>query len=123
VPVDAVEVPLPSWQDLRQAGASLDDLTADDLEEFGRRAVPHPAQVAREPVSLHNPARRTVPTTVIACSISADAVRELAAEGHPVFSEVAQLDDLTLLDLPTGHWPMLSKPVELARILDELARR
>jgi len=121
VPADAVEVPLPAWDDLSAAGASLDDLSPDDLEEFGRRAVPHPARVAREPVALHNEARRSVPTTVIACSIPADALRELAAEGHPMFAEVAELTDLTLLDLPTGHWPMLSKPHELAKALASTA--
>lgn len=114
LPEDAVEIPLPAWEDLREGGASIDDLSIDDLEEIGRRAVPHPARVAREPVRLHNDARRSVPTTVIACSIPADALRELAGEGHPMFAEVAELADLSLLDLPTGHWPMFSKPHELA---------
>lgn len=119
---DAVEIPLPAWEVLRAGGASTDDLSLDDLEEIGRRAVPHPARVAREPVRLTNQARRAVPTTVIACSIPADVLREMAGEGHPVFAEVAELSDLSLLSLPTGHWPMFSKPHELAVALTATAR-
>ena len=35
----------------------------------------------------------------------------------------ADLEDLTLVDLPTGHWPMLSRPADLADIIAAEADR
>lgn len=46
---------------------------------------------------------------------------ELAQAGHPMFAEVATLATLDVVDLPTGHWPMWSRPADLARILDSAA--
>jgi pimeloyl-ACP methyl ester carboxylesterase len=31
-----------------------------------------------------------------------------------LFTEVTRLRDLELVDLPTGHWPMWSRPTDLA---------
>jgi pimeloyl-ACP methyl ester carboxylesterase len=118
---DEVELPLPAWDVIRESGTSLDGLSINDLEEFSRRAVPHPARIVREPVELTNDGRLLVPTTLIACSIPSDVVRELASDGHPMFAGVAQLTDLTFLDVPTGHWPMFSKPGELAEALIQAA--
>jgi pimeloyl-ACP methyl ester carboxylesterase len=114
---DAVEVPLPAWETMLENGISLEGLTVSDLEELSRRAVPHPARVASATVHLTNPQRLAVPATVITCSMRSDDVREMAAEGMPMFAELARLHDLTFLDLPTGHWPMLSKPEDLAEAL------
>ncbi|GAA1855081.1 hypothetical protein JOF54_000389 [Microlunatus capsulatus] len=109
---------LPPFEGLE---ASLDGLSEADLQDFRERAVPHPAGVVREPLRLHDPARRAVPATLVCCSLPAATVRELAAGGHPMFAEVAELADLTAVDLPTGHWPMWSRPGELAEALREAA--
>jgi pimeloyl-ACP methyl ester carboxylesterase len=68
-------------------------------------------------VHLVNPERREVPTTIIACSIESPAMLELAQAGRPMFAEVARLERLDVIDLPTGHWPMWSRPGDLARLL------
>lgn len=39
---------------------------------------------------------------------------QMAREGHAMMAEVAALRDLELVDLPTGHWPMWSRPTDLA---------
>ena len=114
---DATEIPLPDFADLAAGGASLAGLSEADLAEFRARAVPIPGRVATDIVHLSNPARRSVPTTLVACSIPAAQVAELAAAGHPMFAEVATLADLTYVDLPTGHWPMFSRPRDLAHAL------
>ena len=44
-------------------------------------------------------------------------VEELAAAGEPMFAPLNDLDDLTVVDLPTGHWPMLSRPTNLADLI------
>ena len=114
LPADLVELALPEWDELE---ASLEGLGPAELETFRNRAVPHPAAVAREPVRLTDPARRQVPTTLVCCSFPPDTVAELAAAGHPMFAEVAEITDLAYVDLPTSHWPMWSRPEDLAAVL------
>jgi hypothetical protein len=76
--------------------------------------MPEPAAVVRDPVRLENDSRRDVPSTIIACSYPAEVTMQMAREGHPMMAEVATLRDLELIDLPTGHWPMWSRPADLA---------
>lgn len=117
LPAELTEFPLPGWDELRQNGASLDGLSEDDLATFRAGAIPQPVAPGREPIRLSNDRRRQVPTTLVACSFPAATVLDLAATGHPMFAEVATLTDLTTVDLPTGHWPMWSRPEDLADVL------
>ena len=113
---------LPAWDQLTSGGASLEGLSEQDLATFRERAVPLPGAVAREPLRLHDDARLTVPTTIIATSLPSEVMMGLAQQGHPMFAEVARLTDLELVDLPTGHWPMWSRPDDLADAIREAAR-
>ena len=63
---------------------------------------------------LKDPRRYDVPVTVIACEFSSDLLRQWIAGGHPYVTELASITDYDLVDLPTGHWPQFTKPVELA---------
>ena len=113
VPPEQEEVPLPPFEQLREY-ASIDGLSEKDLERFRERAVPEPGSVVRETVRLKNDSRRDVPATIIACSYPCEVIMQMAHEGHPMMAEVATLRDLELVDLPTGHWPMWSRPADLA---------
>lgn len=114
LPAGLDELELPPFAELE---ASLEGLDEDDLAQFRHRAVPHPAAVLREPLRLADDRRRDVPTTLVACSFPSTTILELAAGGHPMFAEVARLGDLRCIDLPTGHWPMWSRPDDLAEAL------
>ncbi|NHA66718.1 alpha/beta fold hydrolase [Phycicoccus flavus] len=116
LPADVVELPLPPFPDLGRQ-ASLDGLDEAALATFRERAVPEPGPVLRAATPLTNPARRAVPATLVCCSLGAEQVRAMAAAGHPMMAEVATLEDVDLVDLPTGHWPMWSRPGELAAVL------
>jgi pimeloyl-ACP methyl ester carboxylesterase len=116
LPDDLDELPLPPF-DVLGKQASLDGLSNHVLERFRARAVPEPGPVLRQPVELSNGARRQVPTTLVCCSIPSAQLMELAKAGHPMFAEVANLHHLDLIDLPTGHWPMWSRPADLAQLL------
>lgn len=120
LPVDIIELPLPPLETLAEQ-ASLDGLDETALETFVREAVAEPGPVLTQPVELANPARRSVPTTLVCCSISGAQIIELARSGHPMFSEVATLTDAEFIDLPTGHWPMWSRPLDLAQIIGTIA--
>jgi hypothetical protein len=36
------------------------------------------------------------------------------AEGQPYVAELAKITHVDVVDLPTGHWPQLTRPRELA---------
>lgn len=122
LPEDVAELPLPAFDELARQ-ASLDGLSPADLARFRDRAVPVPGPVLRERVSLSNDARRGIATTLVCCSIPGAQVLELARAGHPMFAEVAVLADLEVVDLPTGHWPMWSRPGVLAEVIRAAASR
>jgi pimeloyl-ACP methyl ester carboxylesterase len=109
----ATEIPLPSWDQLASDGTSIDGIDERQLAEFRSRAVPHPAGPARDPLRLVDPRRLQVPVTMISSSFPAEQIGQLAADGHPYFAELPHLD-VTIVDLPTGHWPMWSRPADLA---------
>lgn len=117
------EIPLPPWAELEAAGNSLMGLDGAALDRFRERAVPHPAGPARTPLALRGDARLAVPTTVVCTSFPSASIRQMAQAGHPVASELGRLADVQYVDLPTGHWPMWSRPAELAAVLDAAARR
>ena len=112
-PADLVELPLPEFSVLDE-DASLDGLSQEMLDTFRRRAVPEPGAVITTPIRLGNNARYAVPTTLICNSIPGTQLLEMAEAGHPMAAELSQYQDLTAVDLPTGHWPMWSRPKELA---------
>ncbi|MBT8202867.1 MAG: alpha/beta hydrolase, partial [Acidimicrobiia bacterium] len=121
-PPDADVIPLPSWDSWQEAAAALDGLDDAALEEFRLRAVAEPAGVARSRVVLGDPARLSVPASVVCTSIPSDQLRELVAAGH-LPSEIVDVEDTTWIDLPTGHWPMFSRPADLAAIIASEAVR
>jgi pimeloyl-ACP methyl ester carboxylesterase len=117
---DAVEKSLPTQQELEEE-ENLDGLSEEQLETFRRRAVPEPGAALREGPALTNDARLDVPSTVIATAFDADAYREAVKEGYPFLAGLADLRDLTYVDLPTSHWPMWSRPKELTEIIGGIA--
>lgn len=118
----ATEVPLPSWEELTAAGNSLEGLDEAALTTFRERSVPVPAQVAGGKLELKNVARNGVPTTIVCSSFPSFAVQQMRDEGHPLGLALRDID-ADYVDLPTGHWPMWSKPAELAEIIHAAANR
>lgn len=122
LPEELTELPLPPFDVIAQQ-ASLEGLSAEVLERFRARAVPEPGPVLRQSIDLTNDARRKVRTTLVCCSIPSAQVLELARAGHAMFAEVANLEHLDVIDLPTGHWPMWSRPRDLAKAIQSAASR
>lgn len=119
-PAEQEESELPPFD---QLPASLDGVSERDLRMFRERAVPQPGPVMRQAVHLANDARRNVPSTIIACSFPSEVMMQMAHSGDEMMAEVASLRDLELVDLPTGHWPMWSRPADLAAAISTAAVR
>ena len=50
-------------------------------------------------------------------------MKAYAKEHNPAWlGGLAELRDITWIDLPTSHWPMWSRPRELAEIIGDVAR-
>ncbi|MGW5379368.1 alpha/beta fold hydrolase [Nocardia sp. NPDC003999] len=115
---------LPEWPELEAAGNSLAGLDEAALARFRERAVSEPTSVAAASLRLSDSdARLSVPTTVICSSMTADVVEKLRDNGEtPLFAELARID-AEYVDLPTGHWPMWSKPKELTELIHAIANR
>jgi len=114
------ELPLPSPEEL-EAEENLDGLSAEQLETFRRRAVPEPGGVLRADPVLKNDARLDVPSIVVCTGFTSDQVKAAVEEGYAWLGGLKELRDVTWVDLPTSHWPMWSRPRELATIVGDVA--
>jgi pimeloyl-ACP methyl ester carboxylesterase len=115
------ELPLPSPEELA-AGENLDGLSEEQLATFRQRAVPQPAASMREAAELTNEARLDIPSTVICTGAPSDQVKAWAEEGYAWLAGLEELRNVTWVDLPTSHWPMWSRPQELAVIIGDVAK-
>jgi len=118
---DALELPLPSQEELA-AAENLDGLSQEQLETFRRRAVPEPGAALRESAELTDDARLDIPSTVICTGFPSEQIKAAAEEGQAWLGGLAELRDVTWVDLPTSHWPMWSRPKELAEIIGDVAK-
>ena len=117
-----VEQPLPAWEELEaDAGNSLEGLTPEQLETFRQRAVPEPGAALREAPTLTNEARLDVPSTVVCCSLPSAQIKAAVVQGYPWVAGLAELRNVIYVDLPTSHWPMWSRPRDLAEIIAGVA--
>ena len=116
-----VEKPL-VWKDIEEE-ENLDGLSEDHKETFRQRAVPVPGGVLREAVTMNNDARRDIPTTIICTGFPSERIKAYAKEHDWAWlAGLAELRDVTWVDLPTSHWPMWSRPRELAEIIGNVAK-
>ncbi|WP_104060284.1 alpha/beta fold hydrolase [Arthrobacter sp. 4R501] len=115
LPTEGDDVPLPPWDGFDDA--DLVDLTDELRASFRARAIPEPRGVAHGRQRLHDVRRYDVPATVIACQFPSSLLPEWIDAGHPFTAELARIRDVEYVDLPTGHWPQFTKPVELGQAI------
>ena len=75
--------------------------------------------VADGVVRLSNPARYNVPMTLICPEFSPDDAKAWIDGGD--LPELAKATKLTLVNLDSGHWPMVSQPAALAQLIADAA--
>ncbi len=119
---DGWRLPMPSWDELENVcGASLEGLGEQRRELMRSRAVAQRLGTYTQPLRLGaNAARGVLPKLLITNSFPLAQVKELIASEHPWFRELAG-PEWRLVELPTGHWPMFSRPVDLAELLLDIA--
>lgn len=82
---------------------------------------PVPEGISKGTVRLSDERRFDVPITLICPEFSPEDAREWIAAGE--LPELAAAHDLTFVDIDSGHWPMVTQPRELARILHDVATK
>ncbi|HKH38934.1 MAG TPA: alpha/beta hydrolase [Rubrobacter sp.] len=118
---DGWRLPMPSWDELENIhGASLEGLGEERRELMRSRAVAQPFGTYTQPLRLANAARRALlPKLLITNSFPLAQVKELIASEYPWFRELAG-PEWRFLELLTGHWPMFSRPHDLAELLIDI---
>lgn len=114
-------IQIPPWDGFDPEETS--DLDDDVRESIRRHAVPQPAAPAREPITYTDDRRHRIPATVIACAFTAEQLASWIEIDSPWTSEIAAIEDLTIVDLPGGHWPMFSQPHHLAMVIADACPR
>ena len=112
-PVQDGVMPFPGWEPFE--GPDSADLDDAAREVFESRTVPVPEGVARGVVRLTDERRYDVPVVLVCPEFSPDEAKEWVDAGD--LPEVARATRLSYVDIDSGHWPMLSAPAELARVL------
>jgi pimeloyl-ACP methyl ester carboxylesterase len=111
-------MPFPGWGPFE--GPDSADLDEDARRRFAAAAVPVPVGVSTGVVRLTDERRYGVPVVLVCPEFTPAQVREWMAEGE--LAELAKAEHLELVDIDSGHWPMLTRPAELARLLDDATR-
>jgi pimeloyl-ACP methyl ester carboxylesterase len=115
--VGGSEYPLSAQYDEELEQGSMAGLSEEQLATFRERAVPQPVGSMRDAVSLADDRRLDVPGTMVCTAFSAADYCSYAEQGMPFLQGLLRHRRLELVDLPTGHWPMWSRPAELADII------
>lgn len=115
-----IEKPMPSPEALAKS-ENLEGLSDEQLAVFQRRAVPEPGAALREGPGLTNDARLDVPSVVVCTGYSSEQYKAAVKDGETWLDGLAELRNVTWIDLPTSHWPMWSRPKELAEIIGDIA--
>ena len=115
LPVVDGEIPLPEWSVFDDA--DLVDLDDALRAEFRARSIPEPRGVAYDQISLSDERRYDVPITIIASEFPSSALVEWIAADSPFTRELAKVKHVDYVDLPTGHWPQFTKPVQLGQAI------
>lgn len=107
--------PMPPLEELG-AMTSLEGLDEAQLEILRAKAVAQPFDTYTQPARFANPAQEPPPKVGILCSFSKEQVQSMIDSGEPMFAGLAG-PEWQFVELPTGHWPMFSRPDDLAALL------
>ena len=110
------------WEEI-EAEENLDGLSEEQKETFRTRALPEPGGVLRGEPKLTNDARLDIPTTAICTGYTSEQYKDAVKEGYAWLGGFAEIRNIDWVDLPTSHWPMWSRPRELADIIGGVAQR
>ncbi|MEU6994355.1 alpha/beta hydrolase [Streptomyces sp. NPDC046465] len=102
------------WLPLNAADFDGQGLDSEQVARIASGATPHPGATLTDPAVLERPLGE-LPATYIKCLLDGD-------EPSDDVADLLKSERWRLVEMDTGHWPMLSQPRELARILHASVR-
>lgn len=109
-------MPFPGWGPFEGPdSADLDEAARSGIEAA---AIPVPEGVSKGVVRLTDERRYDVPVVLVCPEFSPDDARAWVERGD--VPELARVRHLSYVDIDSGHWPMLTHPAALARLLDSI---
>lgn len=106
-------MPFPGWEPFE--GADSADLDEEARRRFESTVIPVPEGVAKGVVRYTDERRFDVPAVLVCPEFSPEQAREWIDAGE--LPELTKAKKLDLVDIDSGHWPMITRPAELARLL------
>ncbi len=110
-------MPFPGWAPFE--GPDSADLDEDTRRSIASAAIPVPAGVTKGVVRLANEQRFDVPLVLVCPEFTPAQAQEWINAGD--VPELAKAKHLEFIDIDSGHWPMVTKPMELAQLLADAA--
>lgn len=120
LPSNDGEVPMPDWVEVGEE-ANIADFDDDLLARFYAAAIPVPESVITTPLALSDERRYGVPVVAVCPEYTAEDLRAWVESGEEAVSELARIREVQYVDLPGGHWPQVTQPEELARVILDAA--
>lgn len=108
-PTDGADLPPMPWDE-------LDEADVRDLDRASFEAIlrPSPARLTTDVVRLTDERRYHVPALFVCPEYTAEQLQTWVADGEASVREIPKITSVSYADVPTGHWPQLTRPEELA---------
>jgi len=116
-PVQDGAMPFPGWGEFE--GPDSADLDETAKRAIASAAIPVPEGVTRGVIRLADERRYDVPVALVCPEFTPAQAREWIENGD--VPELAKNKNVSFIDIDSGHWPMISAPAELARLLSQAA--
>jgi pimeloyl-ACP methyl ester carboxylesterase len=110
-------MPFPGWGPFE--GADSADLDEEARRTFEAATIPVPEGVSKGVVHLTDERRYDVPVVLVCPEFAPAQAQGWIDDGD--LPELAKTKHLELVDIDSGHWPMVTKPKELAQLLADAA--
>jgi pimeloyl-ACP methyl ester carboxylesterase len=112
-------MPFPGWGPFE--GPDSADLGEEARRRIAAAAIPVPEGVTKGVVHLTDERRYDVPVVLVCPEFTPEQAQEWIDAGE--VPELAKLKHLDVVNIDSGHWPMFTKPTELAQLLAEAAAK
>jgi pimeloyl-ACP methyl ester carboxylesterase len=116
-PIEDGAAPFPGWSEFD--GPDSVDLDDAAKQAFASAAIPVPEGVARGVIRLADERRYDLPVVVVCPEYTVAQAKEWIGQGG--VPELAKAKSVSFVDIDSGHWPMITVPAELARLLAQAA--
>jgi pimeloyl-ACP methyl ester carboxylesterase len=110
-------MPFPGWGEFE--GPDSADLDDAAMRAIASAAIPVPEGVTRGVIRLADECRYDVPVVLVCPEFTPAQAKEWVGQGE--VPELEKSKSVSFADLDSGHWPMISAPAELARLLSQAA--